>query len=729
MTPASAVEQEVAAQKRTVRVKRSVPKDPTVPDPDPEPPPLMEVTPNAPELEGGCFGEVTMSRSSPTVACIDELTMVPMFIAEASKPPEKRELRWWTMFPWKGVGKNPNTTRIGTLPLATWLEADKCHKPALVACSVATRGDTRTSGTSQDGTKWVPTDVPTWEDPNPLPLHREVSSVNSAELGRLLEGHPNRPFVEYVLKGCKEGFRMGVMEPFKKSWVRKNAGSAKTHVEVLQHYIREEIKAGRMEDMGTQVPVGQVQPCGVISKGHKPISPDSFRITNNFSSATEEESVNEKIPAQNKKVKYSRIVDALAVINTFLEMHCDVYLAALDIKAAFRNLLVNPHDRRMCLLQAPDKDGVNRFYADRCIGFGCASSPSIFGAVSDAVHWIAESELKRRHPHCRARYIHLADDYLTIGASQEECKEAFDCLRDVLASVGLPEAEKKTVEPTQRLQYLGMIIDAGKGEVSIPDDKRLRLESQLMSMKDRPDWNPFMVAGVVGSLHFLHSCFMELFPWVADFYRSFVPPMQRRQSTYKPSPELRPNVRLLLEAVQSDPHSDFTRIHPSFMDSDVTAAVDAAGDLGGGGFAFGRLGVLGAFHFPWAKEWQREAKGNSSGSQELGATLMAVEKWGPEANQMTVMTDSTVAVQALAKGFSAKSPRVNMLAREILLACRRLKIVLLVVWHSRSGSASAKAADSCSRADFALAVSQIPALSTSHLDRVALEDIPTCLRS
>ena len=97
-----------------------------------------------------------------------------------------------------------------------------------------------------------------------------------AEWGRALRGHPDREFVDYLLDGMSQGFRIGFNQAFGhlKS-AKRNMVSASAEPAVIEAYLAKERAAGRV--VGPLVPEGDLAAScihtsrfGVIPKPHQP---------------------------------------------------------------------------------------------------------------------------------------------------------------------------------------------------------------------------------------------------------------------------------------------------------------------------------------------------------------------------------------------------------------------------------------------------------------------------
>jgi hypothetical protein len=86
------------------------------------------------------------------------------------------------------------------------------------------------------------------------------------------------------------------------------------------------------------------------------------------------------------------------------------FLAKTDIKSAFRIIPIRPTDYPLLGIMWQGK-----YYYDRAMPMGCASSCRTFEMFSTALEWVAKTRCNIPH------LIHILDDYLMAGASYEQC--------------------------------------------------------------------------------------------------------------------------------------------------------------------------------------------------------------------------------------------------------------------------------------------------------------------
>ncbi len=112
-------------------------------------------------------------------------------------------------------------------------------------------------------------------------------------------------------------------------------------------------------------------------------------------------------------------------------------MAKLDLKEAYRNVPVHPHDCPLIGMHWRDS-----IYIDMVLPFGLRSAPKIFSALADGLIWIMHS--KGVDPS-----IHYLDDFLLLGPPGSlACKEALSKTLKLCCKLGVPVAEEKTEGPS-----------------------------------------------------------------------------------------------------------------------------------------------------------------------------------------------------------------------------------------------------------------------------------------
>ncbi len=121
-------------------------------------------------------------------------------------------------------------------------------------------------------------------------------------------------------------------------------------------------------------------------------------------------------------MKYATLKDAVTWIQ---QLGPGCYLAKSDIKSAFRIVPLHPSQYP---LMGFKWEGL--YYYDKCLAMGLAESCRIFELVSDAILFIL------KHHFNLEKIVKVLDDFLFLGATQEECAATLHILPGMLTPGG-----------------------------------------------------------------------------------------------------------------------------------------------------------------------------------------------------------------------------------------------------------------------------------------------------
>ncbi len=153
-----------------------------------------------------------------------------------------------------------------------------------------------------------------------------------------LDGHPDREWVELLVRGIKEGFRLGHDQS--KVVLEETGGSmyeAVQHSDIIREYLEKEVQNKRVWRLERDTAGIQCSHFGVIPKKGKP---GRWRLIVSLS-APEGHSVNDGIDRKLSSVAYTSVDD---VIRRVQELGEGALIAKADVKAAYRNIPVHPSD-------------------------------------------------------------------------------------------------------------------------------------------------------------------------------------------------------------------------------------------------------------------------------------------------------------------------------------------------------------------------------------------------
>ena len=185
-----------------------------------------------------------------------------------------------------------------------------------------------------------------------------------------LDSHPDQVFVQYLLGGIRDGFRIGTSGSHGCRHAKRNLRLAYEHPEIIDAYLTCEVQLGRVICLSLaaslSLPNLQISPFGVIPKRNRP---DKWRLIVDLSSP-EGFSVNDELDWALCSITYSSVDDAVAIIRT---LDPGALLAKLDLREAYRIVPVHPEDRPQLGVRWR-----NDVYIDSALPFGLRSARKKF---------------------------------------------------------------------------------------------------------------------------------------------------------------------------------------------------------------------------------------------------------------------------------------------------------------------------------------------------------------
>jgi hypothetical protein len=147
----------------------------------------------------------------------------------------------------------------------------------------------------------------------------------------------------------------------------------------------------------------------------------------------------------------------------------NAWFTSWDLVQGFYNVLVHASQRHFFCF-----DWRGTRYQFRALPMGCSESPRIFSKVVRAVVYRARA--------LGINVFSYLDDTLTFDLSYEVTKSKSYQFADLLTEVGFLLHDTKSVrEPTQRILFLGFIIDSTTMTLEIPHDKFVAIQDLVQA--------------------------------------------------------------------------------------------------------------------------------------------------------------------------------------------------------------------------------------------------------
>ena len=509
---------------------------------------------------------------------------------------------------------------------------------------------------------------------------------------RNLQSHPDRDFRQYVVEGIRNGFRIGFDYSCRVQSATGNMQSVRNHPQLIADYLAEECAMGRIlgpferDDLApVQVHISRF---GLIPKK----TPGEWRLIIDLSSS-DGASVNDGVYSRLCSLQYVTVEEALQEI---IKLGRGTWMAKVDIRKAYRNVPVHPHDRWLLGMQWGE-----RIYVDGCLPFGLRSAPKIFTAIADAVEW-AVREAGVQH------VMHYLDDFLLLGSpgSDQECKTAMGYLLAKFAELGLPVAPSKLEGPATCLSFLGIEIDSEKMEVRLPQEKLANLKELVASWLGRRSCSRQELQSLVGSLNYASFIVKPGKTFMRRLFE-LLSLARRSQHRLRINTACRSDLFWWHSFLAPLNRASFFRVFPSRR-SQFEVFTDASGSFG-----CGAIWVPCWFQVEWTgthTAHHKQLEADSITFKEVLPIVWALAVWGPiwRGGLILVHCDNQGAVAAVNAGYS-KSPRIMHVLRCLFFIRARFDLEVFVV---HVPGAVNTMADAISRNNLHCLYSQMP--STFH---------------
>lgn len=471
------------------------------------------------------------------------------------------------------------------------------------------------------------------------------SRINLSCLSSLLEGYPTS-LVNFLISGFSFGFRIGFLG--KVSFGReKNNLSANENVGDVSKAILKELHRGHTMGPFTTPPFSPFtcSPLGAVPK-----KDGTLRIILDLSSPIGT-SVNDGIPPEFFKVKYSSFDDAVGMVR---DLGSGCYMAKIDIKHAFRLCPVHPDDWPLLGFK-----WLGKYFFDICLPFGSRSSPFIFNTFADALAWILI------HKFGVTLIIHYLDDFFVCASTFIECQRKVDLVLQLFKRLGVPVAEDKLEGPSKRIVFLGIEIDSDSLCIRLPADKLSSLSVSISSWQHRKKCTKVELLSLIGSLSF--AC--KVVKPGRIFLRRLID-LSTTVNKLHHHIDITSSVRLDLKMwsnLLSFWNGTSVIQHPPISSSDLNLFTDAS---------FKGFGAY--FNGSWiSSPWLFQVSCHHIATLELFAVYAALFIWSDRLRdrQIVIYSDNIAIVQVWESG-SSKDKHIMKLVRLLFFRCINFNISL-----------------------------------------------------
>ena len=454
---------------------------------------------------------------------------------------------------------------------------------------------------------------------------------------RHLATYPNRELTQFFIAGITSGFRLGCKPSLQKlKSSRKNLVSCQEHPEIVNKYLANELKESRIAGPFNKlsIPDAHISRFGVIPKK----SAGKWRLIVDLSHP-HGFSVNDAIPKELCSLHYVTIDTAIRHI---LTLGPGALIAKLDIKDAFRLLPIHPSDRHLLAMHWN-----SAIYIDTCLPFGLRSAPKLFNILADLLTWMLERQGV-------SPVIHYLDDFLLMGpALSNKCQKNLITVQQLCTQLGIPLAPEKLEGPTHRLTFLGIEIDTSSSLARLPQDKLVRIQSELHSWLRKRRATKRQILSLVGLLQHASKVVVPGRTFTARMYYKAAR-VKKLDYFTKLDKSFRSDLHWWHVFINAWNGRSFLHVINLQATVNLHIHTDASGSWGCGGL-FGEKW----FQYAWTAEWSNL----NIMVKELLPIVISCAIWGPLLSQKAVEIhcDNTGAVSAINKGSSKDKTGMHLL--------------------------------------------------------------------
>lgn len=360
-----------------------------------------------------------------------------------------------------------------------------------------------------------------------------------------------------------------------------------------------------------------------------------------------------------------------------------VYLAKIDLKNAFKHIVVRPADWPLLGSSWTNESGNKEYWFSSVLEFGLRSSPKIFDDFANALQKVM---IKRGASPDTFRYM---DDFLTIAGSEEACNASLNVMLQTCKDAGFEIQPSKVVKPCTVIEFLGIEINTELQQLRITEDRVIEIENELKRWSDKRKCSKRELLSIIGKLIFVSRVFKS--------GRSFVGRLIDLSKTAKC---LHFKVRLN-KAAREDlkwwsaclrSHNGVRMFKQDWASCDRCHVFSDASDLGIGGQFQGQYFAL---SYTGNLSW---VSGMSINWRELFALTKAVATWSKYFRHRCVEfhVDNQVVAYCVNK-VASRNPHILSLIRSLYLLCEQHDIEFKATYVNTLDNSSA---DSLSRLDF-----------------------------
>ena len=134
------------------------------------------------------------------------------------------------------------------------------------------------------------------------------------------------------------------------------------------------------------------------------------------------------------------------------------FMAKIDLRHAYRQIKIHPN-----FWEWQGFEWMGEYYVDTCLTFGYSPSPQVFSMFTAAIVWMARK--------LGISIVGYLDDFWITVSSYDLCLSHLKIFLNLLLDLGWQINWKKLELPTQRIKFLGIVLDSVEWSASMDDSK------------------------------------------------------------------------------------------------------------------------------------------------------------------------------------------------------------------------------------------------------------------
>ena len=322
--------------------------------------------------------------------------------------------------------------------------------------------------------------------------------VNADQFEKLLIeiGYPTEK-TQFIAQGFKKGFSLNFSEPLTETREAPNLKLRVGSKTELWNKLMKEVELKWVAGPFEKAPfkVYRQSPIGLVPKDGGKKTRLIFHLS--YPRNGKYVSVNGGIPKDKCSVSYPDFDEAIKLCIA-AGMGCK--MGKSDLSAAFRHVPMSEGSWALLVMKAECPiDGKIYYFVDKCLPFGSSISCAHFQAISNAIAAIVEFRNGKKT-------INYLDDFFFAALLQALCDDQLDNFIKVCGEICFPVALDKTFWSSERLVFLGLLIDSVNQVVCLPKEKVEKALEMIDFFLSSKKVTVLQVQKLCGYLNFLCRC-------------------------------------------------------------------------------------------------------------------------------------------------------------------------------------------------------------------------------